>query len=256
MANSVDSITIDQPHGMHAATTSRVIVIGELEAAIERASVHRCNKIITHVTDLFVDGLLRHSGDDIDVFDDIMSRLVLASDAPARAMLACRLACIAKAPAQVVHLLANDADIEVAKPILAQSDHLDQQGLLRIARTGDQPHLRAIAQGKSIAAEVTDVLVKRGDNEVLRALVDNADAKLSETSFARLVDRCKDDDALAASVGARPDISHQLFQKLLITVSESVRSNFVAANLPVRVEFSCVEPHFIFVADGQSLLAA
>jgi uncharacterized protein (DUF2336 family) len=256
MGDGVDSVIIDQPHDIRATITPRGAVIDELEQAIKRASMRRCGEILMHITDLFVGGSLGYCGENLDVFDDTMSRLVLASDASARAMLARRLASIAKAPAQVVRLLANDADIEVARPIIAQSDQLDQQGLLLIAHTMGQAHLRAIAQRKSIAAVVADVLVERGDNEVLRALVANADASLSKTGFARLVDRCNDDDALAASVGARPDIPHQLFQKLLITVSESVRGTFVAANLPVRVEFSCVEPHFVFGADGQSLLAA
>ena len=158
-------------------------------------------------------------------------------------MLARRLAPIGKAPVKVTCLLASDDEAEVAKPILAQSERLDEDALLLTARTKGQQHLLAIAGRKSVPKLVAELLVERGDNEVLRATADNANAELSEACFSRLVERCSDDDRLAASIGERSDIPPQLFQKLLGIASELVRSRFVAANLPMRVEFSCVEPH-------------
>jgi uncharacterized protein (DUF2336 family) len=256
MEGEVDHTIIDPTHVAQTCPTLRVAVIGELENAIGRASKQRCNEILMHITDLFVAGSDRFSDEEIDLFDDAMSRLALTVDVPARSMLARRLAPITKAPVKVTHLLANDDEAEVARPILGQSERLDEETLLFAARRKDQQHLLAIARRKSVAQAVAEVLVERGDNEVLRAIADNIDAELSETSFSRLVDHCRDDDVLAASIGARPDIPHQPFQKLLGIVSELVRSKFVATNLPVRVEFSCIEPHFIFMGNGQSLLAA
>lgn len=248
--------TINDPKDVAQTLTLRVAIIGELEEAIGRASKQRCNEILMHITDLFVGDSVKFSDDEIDLFDDAMSRLALAVDVPARSALARRLAPIIKAPIKVTRLLANDDESEVASPILEQSGRLDEDALLLTARRKDQQHLLAIARRKLVGEAVAEVLVERGNSEVLRAVAENADAKLSEASFSRLVDHCRDDDVLAASVGVRPDIPHQPFQKLLGIASEPVRSKFIAANLPVRVEFNCVEPHFIFVANGQSLLAA
>lgn len=171
-------------------------------------------------------------------------------------MLARRLAPLANAPLNVTRLLASDNEAEVAEPILAQSQCLDENALLSMARVMDQQHLLAISRRQSVPEAVADVLVERGDGEVLRATAENANVRLSETSMSRLVERCNKDDELAARIGARPDIPHQLFQKLLEVASDAVRSRFVATSLPVRVEFSCVEPHFIFMGNGQPLLAA
>lgn len=237
-------------------TALRGAIIRELEETIGRASKQRCNEILVRITDLFIGVSVRFSDEEIDLFDDAMTRLTLAADVPARAALARRLAPIIKAPVKVTRLLANDDEPEVARPILAQSERLDEDVLLLTACRKDQQHLLAIARRKLISERVVDVLVERGNSEVLRAIAENADAELSEASFSRLVDHCRDDDVLATSVGMRPDIPHQPFQKLLGIASEQVRSKFIEANLPVRIEFNCVEPHFIFTGNGRSLLAA
>ena len=252
----MDPIIIDQKDVLHPMEASRACIIGELDNAIRHASVERCNEILSRITDLFVAGSFRFSNDEIDLFDDAMSRLTPAVDVSARSMLARRLAPIANAPLKVTRLLASDNEAEVAEPILVQSQRLDEDALLSMARVKDQQLLLAISRRKSVPEAVADVLVERGDGEVLRATADNANVRLSEATLSRLVERCSEDDELAASIGTRPDIPHQLFQKLLEVASEAVRSRFVAANLPVRVEFSCAEPHFIFMGNGQPLLAA
>ncbi len=239
-----------------AATSPRLAVIAELEEAITRGSSQRRIEMLMRVTDLFVGGSGRFSDEKIELFDDVMSRLALAIDVSARSMLARRLASMGRVPLNVTRLLANDDDIKVANPILGHADWFDDDNLLQSARTKGQEHLRAIAQRKSVAEAVANVLVERGDNEVLRVLADNCEAKLSEMAFTRLVDRCPGDDALATSVGSRRDIPHHLFQKLLTTSSELVRSKFIEVNLPVKVEFSCVEQHFVFTGNGTPLLAA
>ena len=102
--------------------------------------------MLTRITDLFVGGATRYSEDQIGVFDDVMVRLTSTIEAKARARLANRLAPIANAPASVVHMLAFDDDIDVARPILRQSERLDDSVLLANANTKSQQHLFAISQ--------------------------------------------------------------------------------------------------------------
>lgn len=234
----------------------RVALVKELERAVTSGSMERCIEMLTRITDLFVGSSERLSDEAIDLFDDVMSRLVLSIDGSARSMLARRLAPLRKAPVNVTRLLANDDDIKVASPMLACSDLIDDACLLHAARTKDQHHLRAIAQRKSIPETVVEVLVERGNGDIPQILADNRGAKFSETAFGQLVDRCGNDDGLATSLGSRPDIPHHLFQRLLTAASEPVRSQFVEVNLPVKIEFSCAEPHFVFVPGGRPLLAA
>ena len=69
--------------------------------------------------------------------------------------------------------LAKDDDIAVAGPVLQQSPRLAETDLVDIARTKSQAHLLAISGRTGIAEAVTDVLVRRGDREVVRSVADN-----------------------------------------------------------------------------------
>ena len=86
--------------------------------------------MLTRITDLFVGGASRYSDEQIGVFDDVMVRLVSTIEAKARAKLAHRLAPIANAPSNVIHLLAFDDDIDVAQPVLEQSERLEDPRLV------------------------------------------------------------------------------------------------------------------------------
>ena len=90
-------------------------LIDELEAALTSGTNTRRIEMLTRITDLFVGGASRYSEEQIGVFDDVMVRLVSTIEAKARAKLALRLAPIANAPSSVVHMLAFDDDIEVAR---------------------------------------------------------------------------------------------------------------------------------------------
>src|ERR1700758_4123453 len=99
-----------------------VPLLEELESTLNSGTVARHAEILSSVTDLFVNDAGRYSDDVVDVFDDVMARLVKTIETRARARLAERLAPVANAPINVVHLLAFDDDIEVARPILVQSE--------------------------------------------------------------------------------------------------------------------------------------
>ncbi len=152
-------------------------LIEELEAALTSGTNTRRIEMLTRITDLFVGGAARYSEEQIGVFDDVMVRLVSTIEAKARAKLAHRLAPIANAPSSVIHMLAFDDDIEVARPILSQSERLEGSALLANANTKSQQHLFAISQRSSLSEAVADVLVERGDREVVHAVVKNIGAR-------------------------------------------------------------------------------
>ena len=108
------------------------------------------------------------------------ARLVHGVDADARARLSERSAPIANAPANVIRLLALDDEIAVAASILAQSERLAERELLLIANGKGQAHLLTIARRQNLSAQVTDVLIARGDRDVLASLARNGDAQFSE----------------------------------------------------------------------------
>jgi uncharacterized protein (DUF2336 family) len=198
-------------------------LIHELEDALSHGSDERRERTLRRVTDLFVFGSSHFSGDHIAVFDGVFSHLVADIEQSARAALADRLAAIPNAPPKLMRRLAFDDAIEVAGPVLAQSEQLDNVSLVENAKTKSQPHLIAITKRKSLAETVTDVLVERGDRDVALSVAQNAGAKFSEAGYVRLVKRSEHDDELARSVGSRPEISRNNFLKLLSTASKAVR---------------------------------
>jgi uncharacterized protein (DUF2336 family) len=205
-------------------------LIDELEAALGSGSIERRIDMLTRVTDLFINGAERFSEDHVSVFDDVMARLVTTIETKARAKLAHRLAPIANAPQSVIHILAFDDDIEVARSVLAQSERLNDQDLIKASTNQSQQHLFAISQRRSLSEAVTDVLVEHGDREVVHSVVKNAGARFSDAGFRMLVKRSTGDDELATEVGLRSDIPRPLFLALLEKASSAVRARLSAEN--------------------------
>jgi uncharacterized protein (DUF2336 family) len=105
-----------------------------------------------------------------------------------------------------------------------QSECLDDTTLIECAKTKSQEHLLAIAQRRSLSELVTEVLVERGDQQVLLRAAMNGGALFSEDSFGKLVEHANGDDALGSCVGVRPDLPPALLDKLLEMASEAVRA--------------------------------
>jgi uncharacterized protein (DUF2336 family) len=205
-------------------------LITELEDAISSGSADRRIDTLRRVCDLFETGASMYSDEQVELFDDVIGRLAASIEAKVRAELSNRLAPIANAPANVVKALATDDLIEVAGPVLTQCARLDDEDLIRTARIKGQPHLLAIAQRTSLNEAVTDVLVTRGDREVMHSVAKNDGARFSDTGFGVLVERANGDDTLADRIGRRPDIPRRHFVDLVAKASDAVRKRLVAAN--------------------------
>lgn len=203
-------------------------LIPELEQAIQRGSAARRADIAERVTDLFIDVAPHTDRDQVDLFDHVLGRLVEKIETPARAGISRRLAPVGSAPVGVVRQLARDGDIEVAGPVLRGSPRLADSELAAIARRMGPSHLLAIAQRPVVAERISDILVQRGDPNVLQAVAANSHARLSDLGFAILVRRAAGDDALAETVGRRPDIPAEHLHRLVEEATEFVRRRLAA----------------------------
>jgi uncharacterized protein (DUF2336 family) len=216
--------------------TAQLTVITEVERAIANGSSQQRAEMLLQIADLFVGNSPRYTDDEISLFDDIITRLAKEIEVSVRSLLAERLAPIANAPVNIMRILASDDEIKVAYPVLAQSERLDDATLVLNARSKGQEHLLAISQRKALSEIVTDVLVERGNKQVVLSAAKNRGARFSDAGFSRLVKRSDGDDALAASVGSRPDIPRPLLLTLLTTASELVRSRLLAENPHIEHE--------------------
>ncbi|HEU4659404.1 MAG TPA: DUF2336 domain-containing protein [Pseudolabrys sp.] len=180
--------------------------------------------MVRHLTDLFLVSIDQYSAEEIAVVDDVLVRLVATIEESARALLAIRLSPVKKAPPKVMRMLACDDAIDIASPVLIHSEQLDTETLVECARTKSQEHMLAISRRKAIPEAVTDILVARGDQQVVLSTASNAGARFSKNGFGLLIDRARGDDQLSRCVGARPDLPPQLFAQLLEIASETVRA--------------------------------
>ena len=205
-------------------------LLDELQATLAHGTVARRVEALRRVTDLFLNNAIDYSDEQIGLFDDVFQCLMLHIETSARALLANRLAPVDTAPPLTIRALALDDVIEVAGPVLTQSNRLDDDALIEAARNKSQAHLLAISNRKSLSGAVTDVLVLRGNDEVVQNTVNNPGAEFTERGFTRLVNRAENDDDLATCVALRPTIPRHLYLKLLAKASDAVRERLQSAN--------------------------
>jgi hypothetical protein len=127
-----------------------------------------------------------YTDDEIDLIDDVFVRLVEPSNNPRAQWL--------------------PAPTGSQEAVLTQAERLDTGTLIECARTKHQEHLLAISRRKLLPEALTEVLVERGDQQVVLSAAKNSGAKFSAKGFETLVKRSHGDDALTACVGMRPDL--------------------------------------------------
>jgi uncharacterized protein (DUF2336 family) len=231
-------------------------LIKDLEEAMECASAERRTETLARVTDLFIAAAGQYSDDQIALFDDVIGRLAAEIEIKARAKLALRLAPVGNAPTKIIHSLATDEVIDVAGPVLARSAVLDDETLLDAARTKSQQHLLAISQRPSLGEPLTDVLVSRGDQHVVRTVAKNTGARFSDSGFGILVKRSEGDDVLAERVGLRRDIPRHHFLKLIANASDSVITKLAAAIPDAQAEIHHVLAEVVGKMRAESVSAS
>lgn len=200
-----------------------VAVLSDVRKAMSARSVSDHRGLTRHLTDLFVVNAAALRDAEIALFDELLNELIREIDTAARALLALRLAPIGNAPVTLMRTLASDDEAEVACPVLAYSERLDDPILVTMARSKSQEHLLAISTRQTLSPPVTDALVEHGDPQVLLSVAGNSGARFSGRGMERLIERAKGDDSLAERVGRRKDIPPLAFALLIQTASERVR---------------------------------
>jgi uncharacterized protein (DUF2336 family) len=207
-------------------------LIPELEDAVQSGTPERRSNIARQITTLFLDGSRQFNEAQIQLFDDVLVRLVNEIEDRARAELSRRLAPVINAPRAVLRHLANDDDIAISGPVLSQSSRIDESVLVEIAKSKGQSHLIAISGRSHIHETLTDILIARGDRDVVRLIAGNPGARLSDSGYSSLVRRAERDGNLAETVIQRADMTDELFRELLTRATEVVQQRLLAVAKP------------------------
>jgi hypothetical protein len=216
-------------------------IVDEVEAAISIGSAEKRLETIKRVTDLFLSSAGSFNNEQIELFDDVLERLVKTielraiADVSARIALAemsMQLAPIAQAPPSVVRRLARHDEIAIAGPVLTESARLSTEDLVELAETKSESHLLAISGRWWLQEVVTDVLLARRYPTVSRRIINNPGARVSAAGFAIVVAQAESDPELAVETGIRVDLPSELRRRLLSNATEVVRSRLLSRAPP------------------------
>jgi uncharacterized protein (DUF2336 family) len=208
-------------------------LVSDLENALATRSAE-AGAMLQQITELFLQHAGQHSDEQLDLYDEVLNELVAKVEVAARIKLAQRLASLHRAPVKTTRSLALDEEIEVAEPVLSQSNALSDDTLTQCIAMRGQKHLHAIATRKKISELVSGLLIAKGDRIVLGTLACNPGATISDPSFGTLVRKGADDDWLLECVAGRKDIPPQRLRQLLAKASEVVRKRLATAHPELR----------------------
>jgi len=198
-------------------------LIPGLDEIVKHGDPERRAEAARRITELFLQGVANFRSDHVDLFDGILIGLVPHTEIAARADLAERLSVLANAPRRLVGQLAREDEILIAGPLLRRSPVIDEQALIQIARIKGQGHLLAMSERATLSPDITDVIVRRGDREVVRRAAGNAGALFSQTGYSTLIRRAGQDGVLTLTVGQRDDLSDPQLKDLLAGSIDIIR---------------------------------
>ena len=159
-------------------------LIPGLEEIVRHGDPKRRAEAARRIAELFLQGAANFRSEHVELFDGVLTGLVPHTGLAVRADLAERLSIVANAPRGLVGQLAREDEIAIAGPLLRRSPVIDEQALIEIARIKGQGHLLAMSERPTLSPDLTDVIVHRGDREVVRRAAGNAGATFSNDGYS------------------------------------------------------------------------
>src|ERR1700730_15761575 len=209
-------------------------LIPGLEEIVNHGDPKRRAEAARRITELFLQGAANLRPEHVELFDGILIGLIPHTEIAARADLAERLSLLANAPRALVGQLAREDEILIAGPLLRRSPAIDERALLEIARIKGQGHLLAMSERPTLSPNLTDVIVQRGDREVVRRAAGNAGAEFSQAGYSALIRRASQDGVLTLAVGQRDDLSADQLKDLLAGSMDIIRRRLFEVVKPGR----------------------
>jgi len=162
---------------------------------------------------------------------------IMAKDAAERVRLALAMSLShsTDVPRDVALALANDID-NVAAPFLAATPVLSEKDLVELVRASSGVKQQAIARRTEVPWPVADALVENGGREVVRTLVRNPGAKITEAAYGRILDRHADDPEITEPMVRRSELPLTVAERLVAVVTDQLRSHLIRHHkVPSRV---------------------
>lgn len=214
--------------------TAATSLIPGLDHIVRHGAPERRLEAVSRIAGLFFEDAERLPTRHIDLFDGLLIDLVPHADTHARVDLAERLSRLKRAPRALVGRLARENELMVAGPLLRRSPVLDEDELVEIAHAKGQGHLLAMSERPSLPPKLTDVLLRRGDRDVVRRTASNDGAQFSATGYSELVGRAGKDGVLTLAVGRRDDLPDAHLKTLVAGAHGVIRRRLADVVKPER----------------------
>lgn len=156
------------------------------------------------------------------VLSEIFMVLAGQAEREIRKVLAETLAHAPWAPPTLINMLALD-DIEIARPVIANSPLLRDQDLLKVLIETTIDHQIEVARRPRLGGRVADAIIDKAEPAVLTALAGNRSADISEAGVRRLVDHSRRIAALRAPLVRHPRLTTLLAEQLYGWVGQALR---------------------------------
>jgi uncharacterized protein (DUF2336 family) len=189
-------------------------------------------ELLREVTDLFFETSHTRTERESALFDDVLKLVAAEMQDSVLAELSEVFADAQDAPVGLMRDLANHS-FEIAGPVLKRSRVLDEQTLLQIVNYQSQQHIAAVAQRPEVSENVSDAIVKFGDDTALDHLIRNDGAKLSRASMETAVDRARNNSLLHEGVVRRSDLPLDLLNEMYFVVENTLRDQIMKRNASV-----------------------
>ncbi|MFQ5972212.1 MAG: DUF2336 domain-containing protein [Alphaproteobacteria bacterium] len=207
-------------------TSSKRLDVDRLLSMAREKSTESRNALAATIGDYFASHNATLTDRELALMTDILRRLIHDVEMSVRKHLAEQLARNLDAPRELIVTLAND-EIDVALPILVESEVLRDEELIDIIRHRTLEHQLAIAMRRTLSEVVSDVLVETGNESVVVRLLENQNADISDKTMAYLVDQSKRVDSYQNPLVHRHDLSPELAERMYGWVSAALREHIL-----------------------------
>lgn len=156
------------------------------------------------------------------ILTDIFLTLARQAESDIRKSLSESLATATWAPPALINMLALD-EIEIARPVIANSPLLKDADLLRILVEATIEHQIEVARRPTLSTMVSDAIIERSEPATLTALASNRSADISDDGLHRMVEHARRIAALRAPLTRHPRLNDTLARELYAWVGQALR---------------------------------
>ena len=200
----------------------------QLIALAAEESSEKRRLLLRELTDHFF-GVPDHNANETDLYGSVLAKLSDEMELAVRAELAARFAEAPNAPHSLIRRFADD-ELEVAEQVLRASSVLTDEDLIHVVRRRGQGHLRAVSERATVSEAVSDIIMERGDDDTLDALLRNDGARLSRAASETAVERAKANPALHAATVERQSLPADLLNEMYFVVEARLRHQILEQN--------------------------